>query len=90
MRLLSAPFALPSLALAALVALNHAAGLRRVGMWTLLGCAVLLGTHAAGLFTRRRASWIFALALLSTLAADFLRVGLRIMAGGTIWKGAAG
>ena len=92
MRLLSIPFVPAALVLSlfAFVALNLASGLRHVGQWTMLGCAVLLGTHAAGLATRRRVSWIFAIALLAVAAAGCLWMGGRLAFEGLTWKGADG
>ncbi|MGQ0512329.1 MAG: hypothetical protein ACT4P9_17130 [Betaproteobacteria bacterium] len=55
--------------------INVAASLSHVGAWTLLCCAILLGTHAAGLVTRRPLAWVFSVAFLAITGAGYAALG---------------
>ena len=86
------PFLYAAIALALYTAwaLNVAASLRHYGAWTLLGCAILLGGHAAGLVSRRPIAWAFAIAFLLLTGAGYVYFGARLVYGGITERGSAG
>lgn len=78
------------LALYAGWAIKVAASLSHVGAWTLFSCAILLGTHAAGLVTRRPVAWVFAIAFIALTGAGFFYIGARIVYESFALRGSGG
>lgn len=72
-------YATIALALYAAWAIKVAASLSHVGAWTLLCSAVLLGSHAAGLATRRPVAWAFGIAFLALTGAAGLYIGATML-----------
>lgn len=83
-------YAVIALVLYAGWAIKVAASLSYVGAWTLLCCAVLILSHAAGLVTRRPLAWVFAVAFLGLTGIGYIGLGGMMVYEGFTYQGSRG